>query len=221
MILSDRSSKFSLLRDLKRHLKISVPSTQKLECVYTCNLDHFHSLGKPLWSFHVGSRLSLTFEWYNFENIPPTPFLYFFCCRCCCSVAQSYPILCNAMYCITPGFLIFHHPPELVQTHVHWVGDAIQPSLPLSSPTPPVFNFSQHQVLFQWVGSFPMSRIFASGGQRIGASTSASALTVNIHGWFPFRLISLIALLSQGLSSVLLLLLLLSRFSRVRLCVTP
>ena len=48
MILSDRSSKFSLLRDLKRHLKISVPSTQKLECVYTCNFDHFHSLGKPL-----------------------------------------------------------------------------------------------------------------------------------------------------------------------------
>ena len=73
MILSDRSSKFSLLRDLKRHLKISVPSTQKLECVYTCNLDHFHSLGKPLWSFHVGSRLSLTFDWYNFENIFSCP----------------------------------------------------------------------------------------------------------------------------------------------------
>ena len=82
------------------------------------------------------------------------------------------------MYCITPGFPVFHHPPELAQTHVHWVGDAIQPSLPLSSPTTPAFNFS-HQVLFQWVSSFLMSWIFASGGQSIGASTSASALTVN------------------------------------------
>ena len=57
------------------------------------------------------------------------------------------------MDCSTPGFPVHHQLPEPTQTHVHWVGDAIQPSHPLSSPSPPVFNLSQHQGLFQWVGS--------------------------------------------------------------------
>ena len=57
------------------------------------------------------------------------------------------------MDCSTPGFPVLHHLPELAQTYVHWVGDAIQPSHPLSSPSPPAFNLSQHQGLFQWVGS--------------------------------------------------------------------
>ena len=57
------------------------------------------------------------------------------------------------MYCSTPGFPVHHQLPELAQTHVHWVGDAIQPSHPLSSPSPPTFNLSQHQGLFQWVSS--------------------------------------------------------------------
>ena len=57
------------------------------------------------------------------------------------------------MDCSTPGFPDLPHLPELVQTHVHWFGDAIQPSCPLSSPSPPTFNLSQHQGLFQWVGS--------------------------------------------------------------------
>ena len=59
------------------------------------------------------------------------------------------PTLCNPMDCSEPGFAIFHHLPELAQTHVHWVGDAIQPSHPLSSPSPPAFK---------------MSQLFASGG---------------------------------------------------------
>ena len=75
-----------------------------------------------------------------------------FCC-CCCSVIQSCPILCNPMDCSKPGFPVLHHLPELGQTHVHWVGDVIQPSHPLSSPSPPDLNLSQHQGLFQWVGS--------------------------------------------------------------------
>ena len=57
------------------------------------------------------------------------------------------------MDCSTPGFPIHHHLPELAQTHVHQVGDAIQPSHPLSSPSPPAFTLSQHQGLFQWVSS--------------------------------------------------------------------
>ena len=61
--------------------------------------------------------------------------------------------LCNPLDCSTPGLPVHHQLPELPQTHVHWVGDAIQPSHPLSSPSPPAFNLSQHQGLFQWVGS--------------------------------------------------------------------
>ena len=69
------------------------------------------------------------------------------------SVAQSSLTLCNPMDCSTPGFPVHHQLLELAQTHVHWVGDAIQPSHPLSSPSPPAFNLSQHQGLFQGVSS--------------------------------------------------------------------
>ena len=69
------------------------------------------------------------------------------------SVTQSCLTLCNPMECSTPGFSIRHQLPELAQTHVHWVGDAIQPSHPLLSLSPPAFNLSQHQGLFQWVSS--------------------------------------------------------------------
>ena len=61
-------------------------------------------------------------------------------------MAQSCPTLCNAMDCSTLGFPVHHQHPELTQTHVHRVGDAIQPSPPLSSTSPPVFNLFQHQV---------------------------------------------------------------------------
>ena len=69
------------------------------------------------------------------------------------SVAQSCPTLCDLKDCSTPGLLVHPQLPELTQTHVHWVSDAIQPSHPLSSPSPPDFNLSQHQCLFQWVSS--------------------------------------------------------------------
>ena len=69
------------------------------------------------------------------------------------SVAQSCLTLCNPKNCSTPGFPVYHQLPELMQTHAHWVGDAIQPSHPLSSPSPPAFSLSQHQGLFQWVSS--------------------------------------------------------------------
>ena len=69
------------------------------------------------------------------------------------SVYQSCPILCNPMDCSTPGFPGHHQLPELAQTHVQRVCDAIQPSHPLSSPSPPTFNHSQNQSLFQWISS--------------------------------------------------------------------
>ena len=69
------------------------------------------------------------------------------------SVAQSCPTLCDPMNRSTPGLPVHHQLPELTQTHVHRVGDTIQPSHPLSSPSPPAPNPSQHQGLFQWINS--------------------------------------------------------------------
>ena len=64
------------------------------------------------------------------------------------SVTQLYPTLCDPMDCSMPGLPVHHQLPELTQTHVHRVGDAIQPSHPLSSPSPPTLNLPQHQGLF-------------------------------------------------------------------------
>ena len=97
------------------------------------------------------------------------------------------------MDCITPVFPVHHQPPKLVQTHVHQVSDAIQPSHPLLPPSPPAFNLSQHQ-------SFLMSQLFASGGQSIRAS--ASVLSVNIQNRLPLGLIGWISLQPKGLSGV-------------------
>ena len=66
-----------------------------------------------------------------------------------CSVAQSCLTLCDPMDCSTPGLPVHHQFPELTETHVHRVSDAIQPSHPLSSPSPPAFDLSHHQGLFQ------------------------------------------------------------------------
>ena len=68
---------------------------------------------------------------------------------CCCSVAQLCLTVCNPMDCSLPGFPVHHQLPELAQTHIHRVSDAIQPCHPLSSPSSPAFNLSQHQGLFQ------------------------------------------------------------------------
>ena len=91
------------------------------------------------------------------------------------SVAQSCPTLCNPMGCSSPGFPVHHQLLEPTQTHVHRVGDAIQPPHPLLSPSPPAFNLSQHQ------GLFPMNQFFASCGQSIGVSASVSVLQMNIQ----------------------------------------
>ena len=70
-----------------------------------------------------------------------------------CLIAKSCPILCDPMECNFPGLPVSHYPPEFSQVHIHWIGDAIQPSHSLSSPSPPAPNLSQHQSLFQWVNS--------------------------------------------------------------------
>ena len=110
-------------------------------------------------------------------------------------VTQSCLTLCNPMNCSTPGLPVHHQLLEPAQTHVHQVGDAIQRSHPLSSPSPPAFTLSQHQGLFQWVS-------FSHCGQSIEVSASASVLPMNIQGWFPLELIGWISLQSKGLSRV-------------------
>ena len=69
------------------------------------------------------------------------------------SIAQSFPALCNPTDCSMPGFPVHCQLPEFTRTHVHWVGDAIQPSHPLPSPSPPAFNLSQHEGPVNWVSS--------------------------------------------------------------------
>ena len=101
--------------------------------------------------------------------------------------------LCDPMDCSTPGFPVLHHLQELVQSHVHWVSDAIQPVHPLSL---------LHLLPSIFPNSFPMSWLFASGGQSIGAAASASVLLMNIQGWFPLGLTSLFSLQTKGLSRV-------------------
>ena len=83
-----------------------------------------------------------------------------------CSAVST---LCDPMDCSMPGLPIHHQLLEFTQAHAHQVHDAIQPSHPLSSPSPPAPNPSQHQ-------SFPVSQFFTSGGQRIEVSASASVL---------------------------------------------
>ena len=108
--------------------------------------------------FHIITQLTLL-------NLLPTPTVQYLIISIPCiflvslrsvqfsSVAQLCLTLCNPMDCCTPGFPVYHHLPKLAQTHVSWVGDYIQPSHPLSSPSPPAFNLSQHQGFFKWVSS--------------------------------------------------------------------
>ena len=91
------------------------------------------------------------------------------------SVTQSCPTLCDPMDRSMPGLPVYHQLPEFVQTHVHQVSDAIQPS---QSSVVPFFFCPQS---FPASGSFEVSQLFESGGQSIGASASASVLPVNIQ----------------------------------------
>ena len=112
--------------------------------------------------------LSISLPTLSFQHLPSHSDPQF------SSVAHLCPTLCHPMDCSMPGFPVHHHLPELAQTHVRRVSDAIQPYHPLSSPSPPAFNLPQHQGLLQ-------CQFFASSGQSIGISASASVLPVNIQ----------------------------------------
>ena len=96
-----------------------------------------------------------------------------------CSVSQWCPTLCNPMDCNMPSFPVHHQLLELAQTHVHRIGDAMQPSHPLSFPFPPAFNFSQHQGLFQWVS--PWHQV----AKVLELQLQHQSFQWIFRGWFP------------------------------------
>ena len=141
------------------------------------------------------------------------------------SVAQSCPTLCDPMNCSTPALPVHHQLPEFTQTHISSVTDSSCPTLwphglqharlPCPSPTPGAYSnslsrwchptisssvvpFSSPLQTFPESGSFLMSQFLPWSGQRIGVSSSASVLPMNIQDWFPLRLTGLISLHSRG-----------------------
>ena len=108
------------------------------------------------------------------------------------SVAQLCSTLCSSMNHSTSGLPIHHHLLESIQTHVHWVGDAIQPAHPLSSPSSPALNLSQHQGLLKWVSS----------SHQVAKAASTSVPTMNTQDWSALGWTGWISLQSKGLSRV-------------------
>ena len=104
----------------------------------------------------------------------------------------------------TPGLPVHHQLLEFTQTHVRWVGNTIQTSHPLSCPSPPTLNLSQHQGLFKFPasGSFQMSQLFTLGGRSIRLSASTIILPMNIQDWSSLGWTGWISLQSKGLPRV-------------------
>ena len=117
--------------------------------IETSLAEHYHVLSglKICSNLHVHQYLNVTWTWMYISYAFSGLLVQF------SSVAQSCPTLCDPMNCSTPGLPVHHQLPEFTQTHVRRVSDAIWPSHPLSSPSPPAPNPSQHQSLFQWVNS--------------------------------------------------------------------
>ena len=115
---------------------------------------------------------------------------------CCYSVTQSCLILYDPMHGSTPGLPVRHQLLELTQTHVHWVGDAIQPSHLLSSPSLPAFNLSQHHGLFKWISSLHQV------AKVLEFQLQPSVLLMNIQEWFPLGWTGWISFQSKELSRV-------------------
>ena len=128
-------------------LPYSNPNTPAVECALNCSVSRI--------LFRLFSLSKLTSSFPQFRSVTP-----------------SCPTLCDPIDCSMPGFPVHHQLPELVQIHVHRVGDAVQPS---------VVPFSSCLQSFPASGSFPVSQCFSSGGQSIGASALASVLPLNIR----------------------------------------
>ena len=150
---------------------------------------------------------SLALHWAPGGDASPLSFLCY-----CCSVTKASPTLWDPMDCSTPGCLVLHRLPEFAHTHVHWIGDAIQSSCPLLSPSPPVFNLSQHQGLFQWALCIGWSKYW-SFSFSISPSNESSRFIPFRTDWFDLLAVqgtlkSLLQHLSESINSSVLSLLL-------------
>ena len=151
----------------------SLPDSSVHEIFQARKLEWFPTLGDlPGSGIEATSPMSLALPGGFFTTAPPQKPQWYLKCGCqnssiritwkllplqvprlhprsqFSSFTQLCPALCNTMDCSTPGFPVHYQLPEFAQTHVHWISDAIQPSHPLSFPSPPIFNPSQHQGLF-------------------------------------------------------------------------
>ena len=137
-------------------------------------------------------------HWFEFQLLH-LPAVWPWQCHLNALILSSVQLLSLVWLFVTPwtaarqAFPVHHQLPEPTQTHVHHTDEAIQPSHPQSSPSPPTFNLSQHQGLFQWV---------SSSHQVAKVSASASVLSVNVQDWFPLGWTGWISLQSKGLSRV-------------------
>jgi len=166
---------------------------------------------RDMWPETITDRLTESdFFLMDAMNAPHSMWVTFTCIQASCthrvpawmvytkfsSVIQSCPTFRNPIDCSTPSFPVLHQLPELAQTHVHRIG-WYHPTI-----SPSVITFSSCLQSFPESGSFPRHWLFASGGQSIGASASASVLPVNIQDWFPLGWTGWISLWSKGLSRV-------------------
>ena len=164
-----------------------------LNTACTCGISQF----KYIWSL-IWRILNIILLAWEMSAIVYTLNILWHCLslgRQFSSVTQLCLTLCDPKNHSTPGLPIHHQLPEFTQTHVHWVSDAIQPSHPLSFPSP-AFNLSQHQGLYK-------CQFFASCGQSTGVSASALVFPTNIQDWFPLGLTGWIALIQETLKSLL------------------
>ena len=136
----------------------------RMNWLYVINGQVFLRISFYLENLYVMGCICLTIKGWNFFQslpfligLPEMPIVSCFNAYSIISqfssVAQLCPTLCDPRDWSTPGFPVHQQLPELARTHVHRVSDAIQSSHPLSSPSPPAFNLSQHQGLFKWVSS--------------------------------------------------------------------
>ena len=165
-----------------------------------------------LINLNILSPCSLKWRW-QWHDIVAAISLSTYCITCCryvkspgcshmdhsmtfqfSSVTQSCLTICDPMNCSTPGLPVHHQLLKSTKTHVHRVGDAIQPSHPLSSPSPPAPNPSQHQSLFKWVSSSHQV------AEVLGFQLQLSVLPKNTHDWSPLGWTGWISLQSKGLS---------------------
>ena len=130
---------FSLLSNTPLDLLCAMVclTTHLLKDIWSMQGSHKHSFWEHCWAGFSVSMSLLLWNKYQEEGFGNFWFIHIIC-----SIAQCCLTLCDSMDCSTPGFPVLHQLPEFVQTHVHWVGDVIQPSHPLSPPSPPALSLS-------------------------------------------------------------------------------